>query len=120
VEFTKVHSLAELDQAMVQAKLANKPVMIDFYASWCTDCLRMDKSTFTEPEVAQRLNNDFVSIKVDVTDNSDKNSIAIKKHFGVFGPPALLFFDASGQPLKHLNFYGFRKPNEFLAILDKV
>jgi thiol:disulfide interchange protein DsbD len=120
VEFTKVTSLAELEQTLSQARQANKPVMIDFYATWCTDCLRMEKDTFVNADVSQRLNTDFVAIKVDVTDPNNADSKELKKHFGVFGPPAVLFFDASGKARKELNFYGYRKSADFLAILNKV
>ena len=45
---------------------------------------------------------------------------AIKKRYKVFGPPAMLFFDTHGKMRKDLNFYGFREPDEFIEILNKI
>ena len=55
---------------------------------------------------------------MDVTDPKDPGPKAVKKRFGVFGPPAVLFFDESGNPLQDMNFYGYRKPDEFLALIQ--
>jgi len=70
----------------VRAKREGKPVILDFYATWCTDCVRMEKTTFADPRVRAALKN-YVLLQADVTDNNDA-SIAIKQKFGVFGPPA--------------------------------
>jgi thiol:disulfide interchange protein DsbD len=108
----------DIEDALARAKREGKPVILDFYATWCTDCVRMEKTTFTDPRVRAALKN-FVLLQADVTDNNDA-SIAIKQKFGVFGPPALLLFSAEGNEKKDLRFYGYRNAEEFLALLGKV
>ncbi|MBI2732724.1 MAG: protein-disulfide reductase DsbD [Aquabacterium sp.] len=44
--FERVRTVAELDAALAQAKAQGKPVMLDFYADWCTACLEMEHETF--------------------------------------------------------------------------
>ena len=55
-----------------------------------------------------------------LADLSDTETEAIKKRYKVFGPPAMLFFDTHGKMRKDLNFYGFREPDEFIEILNKI
>ncbi|MFV1993101.1 MAG: protein-disulfide reductase DsbD [Acidiferrobacterales bacterium] len=117
--FEKVSTVAELEKHLNEAKAQGKPVILDYFATWCTDCLRMEKSTFADPRVRNIMASRFVAIQVDVTDPNDPESKAIKKRFQVFGPPAMLFFDAQGNEMKDLNFYGYKNADDFLAILEK-
>jgi thiol:disulfide interchange protein DsbD len=118
--FEPVATLGELDARLADARAAGKSVVLDFYADWCTDCLRMEKGTFTDPRVAQVLSDRFVALKVDVTDPNDPDSKAIKQRYGVFGPPAMLFFSASGEPLKQFSFYGYKNADDYLAHLAQI
>ena len=117
--FTEIASPTELDQALADARSNGKRVMIDFYADWCVDCIKMEKSTFQDRAIVQALKQDFLTLQVDVTDPNDVDRKAVKKQLGVFGPPAVLFFDRSGNPQKELDFYGYRKPTDFLALISR-
>lgn len=113
--FEHVKTMDQISTRMREARTQNKPLLIDFFASWCTDCLRMERSTFKDPRVSALLDSEFITLQVDVTDPDDPESRAIKKHFNVFGPPAMLFFSASGKPLESFNFYGYKAPDEFYS-----
>ncbi len=118
VPFERVTKAGELDALLARAAGGGKPVMLDYYATWCTDCVRMEKSTFRDPRVREKLAR-FVLVKADVTEN-DEDSRALKQRFGIFGPPATLFFDQQGRELRDLRFYGFRASDEFLATLARI
>lgn len=118
--FSRINNEAELDQQLARARTEGKAVILDFYADWCTDCVRMEKTTFTNPRVTSILSQPFVALQVDVTDPNDAGTKAIKKRFGVFGPPAVLFFDSQGNARKDLNFYGFKPVDDFVTVLDKL
>ncbi len=77
----------ELDNAI---KASSKPVMLDFYASWCVACKELENITFKDERVIEKLKT-FTLIKVDVTKNNSEDK-ALQKRFNVFGPPALIFF----------------------------
>ena len=62
----------------------------------------------------------FVLLQADVTDPSSPDGKAIKQHFGVYGPPAMLFFSADGQERRELRTYGFRNVDEFIALLRQI
>jgi len=118
--FERVSSLSMLETRLAAAKAAGKPVILDYYADWCTDCLRMEKATFVDPRVREELRNRFVLLQADVTDPNDPEGKAIKGRFGVYGPPAMLFFAANGEEHRELRTYGFRNVEEFLALLRKI
>ena len=113
-DFRRVATITDLDSGLADARTQGKPLLLDYYADWCVDCLRMEKATFGDPEVATLLNDRFVLLQVDVTDPGDDFSKAVKKRFGVFGPPAMLFFDDRGSERQELRRYGFMGPDEFL------
>jgi len=118
--FTRVNNLAELDAKLAEAKQAGKSVIIDYYADWCQDCLRMEKSTFNQPAVVNLLNKDFVALQVDVTDQYNEATKATMKRYGIFAPPAILFFNSKGQLLEDLKLYGFKSTEDFMALLNQV
>lgn len=117
--FQRVASLEELKARMAEARTAAKPVLIDFYADWCTDCLRMEKGTFSDPRVQQLLAERFMALQIDVTENDDR-ARELKRYLNVFGPPAILFFDADGKPLTSHHFYGYMPAEEFLDHINKA
>jgi len=118
--FDRVGSLSDLENRLAAAKTAGKPVILDYYADWCTDCLRMEKATFADARVREQLRNRFVLLQTDVTDPNNPEGKAIKSRFGVYGPPAILFFAANGEEQRELRTYGFRNVDEFLVLLRKI
>ena len=65
--FTTVRSVAELDAAL---RGAGRPVMLDFYADWCVSCKEMERFTFSDAAVQQKLAG-AVLLKADVTANNE-------------------------------------------------
>jgi thiol:disulfide interchange protein DsbD len=118
--FERINSLAVLEQRLNVARAAARPVLIDYYADWCTDCLRMERTTFSDARVRQALTEDFVLLQLDVTDAFSPETRALKQRFGVYGPPATLFLSAGGQEQRELRFYGYRSAGELLELLRKV
>jgi thiol:disulfide interchange protein DsbD len=117
--FERIHSLSDLDKRMADAKAAGKPVIIDYYADWCTDCLRMEKATFADPRVRQALAG-FARLQPDVTNTGDGEVEAMKKRFRVYGPPALVLVNSRGEPASGGPIYGFHDADELLSLLGKL
>ncbi|WP_431688737.1 protein-disulfide reductase DsbD [Hahella sp. NBU794] len=112
LSFVKVTSPEQLDQEVAKASASGKPVMVDFYADWCISCKIMERETFVLPEVQAGLSR-FHLIKADVTDN-DQGNQALLKRYGIFGPPAFVFFDANGAELAPKRFLGEISKNALL------
>ena len=113
--FVRVASVTELDRALAQA---DKPVMLDFYADWCVSCKEMERLTFQNEEVKNRLRA-MLLLQVDVTANSADDA-ALLKRFGLFGPPGIIFFDRKGKEIEGSRVIGYRSAERFLPILTQV
>ena len=116
--FQPVRSTAELDEALRQAASEGRPVMLDFYADWCTSCIEMEVRTFADPQVQARVRGALL-LQADVTRNSPADR-ALLARFGLFGPPGVIFFDAQGQELTQLRVIGYQDAAGFLAVLARV
>jgi len=78
--------------------------MLDFYADWCISCKEMEKYAFSHPRVLAALE-DVATLQADVTDN-DKVDTELMASLGIYGPPAILFFDASGREIRNRRVVG--------------
>lgn len=108
--FEKITSIEELDAIL--AKNKGKKVLVDFYADWCTACKEFESKTFSDETVKSKMDN-FVLVQVNLTANDDAAK-AISSKYGIFGPPAILFFDETGARVKNEDIVGFKEPKEFL------
>jgi thiol:disulfide interchange protein DsbD len=114
--FNVVKTSRELETALKLAKENNQTVMLDFYADWCVTCKEMEVLTFNDATVSKRLMS-YQLIQVDMTKNTTDQQ-AILKRYGLFGPPAILFFDQQGQELSSKRVIGFMKPERFIERLE--
>jgi thiol:disulfide interchange protein DsbD len=109
--FKYVHSVHELEMITSHSK---KPIMIDFWATWCVSCTEFDKITFKDKEVQEELKK-YLLLKVDVTNNSNDDKALMKK-FNLFGPPAMIFYK-DGKELHQKQVIGYKNPKEFLKVI---
>ncbi len=116
--FQRVRTVAELDAALAQAKADGRPVMLDFYADWCTACLEMEHGTFTDAIVQSRLKG-VVLLQADVTLNAADDR-ALLERFRLFGPPGIIFYDAQGTERADARVIGFQKADDFVQSLHKA
>lgn len=114
LEFVKIKNIEELEDAI---KKSSKPIMLDFWASWCVSCKELDNITFKDERVINKLK-EFTLLKADVTKNSDEDK-ALQKRFSIVGPPALVFWDSNKNEIKSAQIVGYKNPDEFLEILNK-
>ncbi len=113
--FVQIASVAELEAAVSSA---GRPVMLDFYADWCVSCKEMERFTFSDERVRQKLAG-MLLLQADVTANNE-NDKALLARFGLFGPPGIIFFDRRGIELKDTRVIGFQSADKFATVLDAV
>jgi len=116
LKFEVVQSITELDALLEKNK--GKKILLDFSAEWCTSCKEFEEITFVDPKVVEKMN-EFFLIRADVTQNTDEQK-ALSKAYGVFGPPAIIFFDKNLKVKKSKTLVGFVEPTEFLAHLNTL
>jgi len=114
--FTRVKTVAQLDAALTQ--LGGKPALLDFYADWCVSCIEMEKLTFVDPAVREKMGQ-AVLLQVDVTAN-DADDKAMLKRFQLFGPPGIIMFNPQGQEIAQSRVIGFQNASTFLTSLRKL
>ena len=115
----KVNWIKDESEGFMIAKQKNKPIMIDFYADWCSACKELDHRTFSQPEVVERLN-DFVTIKLDFTNPKDPTIKTLKAKYQVSGLPIVAFFDSSGQELEGKRISSFIPADKFLTWIGDI
>ena len=113
--FAQVRSL---DQLAAATRTAGRPSMLFFHADWCTSCVETERFVFTDPKVRAAMAN-FALIEADVTENN-ANDTALLKQFGLFGPPAILFFDAQGKQVAQAKVVGYQPADRFVVSLERA
>lgn len=111
LQFVTVTSMDDLSEKLATAQRNHKPVMLDFYADWCTACVAMQRFVFVRPRAQEDLVG-YVVLRVDVTHNTDFDQ-AVLKRYNVIAPPTILFFNANGEELASARIVGEVDANEF-------
>ncbi|MEW8302921.1 MAG: protein-disulfide reductase DsbD [Candidatus Thiodiazotropha sp.] len=110
--FKRIKSLDDLQREVAFASSQGRPVMLDFYADWCVSCKEMEKYTFSDPQVIDTLSNTHL-LQADVTANDDVDQALLQGHFGLPGPPAIIFYGSDGQERRNYRLVGFMPAAEF-------
>lgn len=112
--FQRVSSVTELQARLAAAQ--GRPAMLDFYADWCVSCHEMERFTFSDERVRQKLKS-VTLLQADVTANNADDT-ALLKRFRLFGPPGIIFFDPAGREVARV--IGYEGPDKFLQSLDRA
>ncbi len=107
-----------LDQKRAEAIASGQPIMIDFWATWCVYCKKLDKAVWNQPEVVKESLR-FVTIKVDATKADDDEMTVIKNEFKVPGLPRVIFIDSRGEIL-HGSSSAFKPAAEMLEVMKSI
>jgi len=97
------------------AKAKKKYVLADIYTDWCGWCKRLDRDTFSNPQMMSYLNSKYLCVKVNA-ENANGKPVAAKYKVGGF--PCALVFDPSGKFIGKLS--GYYKPGEYQQALEDL
>lgn len=104
-----------LDALQAEAGRENKWLIVDFTASWCEPCQRMEAGTFPDAELGRYVNGRFVAGQVDTDLASGK---AIAAQLGIKAYPTIIIFDERGREVRRIT--GYRSATGLLRELQPL
>lgn len=98
--------------ATAEAQKTNKPLLVDFYTSWCGWCKQLDSETYTDARVVA-LSKSFVCVKLDA--EKDRKTTA---RYKVTGYPTIVFLNSQTKELSRI--VGFRDAKAFATAMQNA
>ncbi len=108
------------EETLKEAQSLKKPVIIDFYATWCTPCRELEEVTFHQPDVVRLAEKDFTMVKVDVTKGGNPYHEELLKKYDVKGVPTIVFLDSDGKERTDLRLVDFMPADKFLVRMRDI
>ncbi|HEY4655387.1 MAG TPA: DUF255 domain-containing protein [Cyclobacteriaceae bacterium] len=123
------------EEAVAQSKKVKKKIFIDVYTDWCGWCKVMDKNTFSDPEIARVLNENFYPVKFNAeqrepvefaghtfrfieSGRSGYHELAASLLNNKLSYPSVVFLTENFEMIQPLP--GFHKPDEFHKIIQYI
>jgi thioredoxin 1 len=103
------------DEALKKAEAEGKMVFMDAYAVWCGPCKLLNRNTFPDKALGSFLNENFVSLKMDMEKGEGPG---LNNKYKVPGYPTLLFLTSTGKELNRL--VGYRDAKTLLKEAKNV
>ena len=103
------------ESIMKEAKETGKPIFLNFHATWCAPCKLMKFRTFTNNELADYLNTNFINLRLDGEVGEGE---ALMKALGLSAYPSTLFIGPDGNLLWGKS--GYLGPNELLDVAKLI
>lgn len=102
---------SEFGEILALAELEGKLVFVDAYTDWCLPCKKMDKDVFSQKEVGDFYNNNFLSIKINMEQGE---GLTLAEKYLIFAYPSLLFVDYDGTVVHR--YAGYKDDKGMLAL----
>lgn len=93
IQFTE----ARWADILKKAKVENKVIFLDAYASWCGPCKMLQKQVFTQKSVGEYFNKRFINVKIDMEKGEGP---ALAQLYPLEAYPTLMFINGNGRVVK--------------------
>ncbi|NOZ62727.1 MAG: DUF255 domain-containing protein [Calditrichaeota bacterium] len=116
----------KFDEGLAKGAKENKNMIIDFYTDWCHWCKVMDEKTFQNPEIAKKLAERFVTIRINAESQTETahfqgrefTNVQLTQAFRVTGFPSLGFLTSKQEVITVIP--GYIPADKFGYILDYI
>lgn len=112
---TIIFQTSTWSETLALAKKEKKIIFLDISASWCGPCKRLKSNTFTNVEVGEFYNANFINVAVD---GEVDEGVTLAQKYQITGYPSLLFIDGDGNVVARTA--GYHNPEEFLKLGNAV
>ena len=123
----------KIDDLEKMGSIGNKKVLVDVYTDWCGWCKVMDKKTFTNPQLVEYLNDNFILVKFNAEQKEPLsfmgeeyewmnvgrrgvNKLALKLLNGRLGYPTIVYLDENFNTIKASP--GYKTPDQLMGELQ--
>lgn len=103
------------EEALAKAKSEEKVLFIDAFTKWCGPCKKMSKFVFTEENVGNYFNKNFINLKLDM---EEQDGLKFGKKYPVSAYPTLIFMDGDGKVIKKVK--GAQQPEGLITLGKKA
>lgn len=112
LHWQSITSLSQLNKLSATTKSGGE-LMVVVYADWCVSCREFEEDVLSDSRVQKRLT-DVMLVRADISDNN-ADARALLKHFSLFGPPAVVFYDGKGAAIR---LVGYQTADELLDAIN--
>lgn len=109
----KINWLDSAATAVKQQRDTGRPLLIYVTADYCGYCRKMERETWSDAKVSQRIQETVVALKIDAKKNPD-----LVKRLEVEGLPTTLLFDSEGNLIQRIS--GYSRAAKVMELLDSV
>ncbi len=110
-QFSNANWVTSFDDAKKLALASNKFMIVDFWATWCGPCKKMDFDSWSDPQVNQVLDN-YIKVKIDI---DLERSLA--NRYGINSIPNMFIMDGNGKVV--YSFLGYHDASQLKSELLK-